>query len=359
MRSSLLRLWLLKQVLSLPSAVLRFFSGGGVVYNEGRTLDTQVQFLWRSYFAAEGKVPLGLTGNSLERARQEWIDTATLFGVPGQARVKVEDTMNEAVKGLLIRPAAISADAPLLVFFHQGGGVLGGPELSKAFCAVLATEARCPIFIPEYRLAPVNRFPAALDDAKVALEWAQANAMRFGARSGEVAIGGALIGANLAARICLDLKRDFKPLPVAQLLLTPLLDLADPSLKDGVETGLWPLTAADIATMIGHYAGAGTDLTDPRISPAQESLIIGQPRTLVVSAGLDPLAGQTEAFVKRLITARTRTVYRRYDTLPLGFDLFTGVVDAAFEATQDIARLWVELLRSGRTASEDAEQDAA
>ena len=359
MRSSLLRLWLLKQVLSLPSAVLRFFSGGGVVYNQGRTLDTQVQFLWRSYFVAQGKVPLGLTGKSLEQARQEWVDMAVLFGVPGQARVKVEDIVSETVRGLLIRPAAISADAPLLVFFHQGGGVLGGPELSKAFCAVLATEARCPIFIPEYRLAPVNRFPAALEDARIALEWAQANAIRFGAKSGDVAIGGALTGASLAARVCLDLKRDFKPLPVAQLLLTPLLDLADPSLKEANGTGLWPLTAADVEAMIGHYAGAGTDLTDPRISPAQESLIIGQPRTLVVSAGLDPLAAQTEAFVRRLITARTRTVYRRYDTLPLGFDLFTGVVDAAYEATQDIARLWVDLLRSGRPDVDDNEQDAA
>jgi acetyl esterase len=288
--------------------------------------------------------------------------------LPSQIKVRAEDIGFEPVgspygtlpaKGLLIRPAQIAADAPLLIFFHQGGGVLGGPELSKAFCALFAHEARCPVFIPEYRLAPANRFPAAYEDARVAYEWAQNNAFRLGARSGDVAVGGALTGAALAARLCLDLKRDFKPLPKGQLLLTPLLDLSDSHIKGATTGNLWPLTGEDLDVLIGHYAGAGTDLTDPKISPALEKLIIGQPRTLLVSAGLDPLAMQGEAFVKRLIVARTRVVYRRYDTLPLGFDLFPGVVDATRGAVADMARNWVELLRAGRDDAGDGALDVA
>ena len=353
MRSSVLRLRLLRQVLSLPPAVLRFFAGGGVVHADSRTLEPQLQFLWRSWFGQPP--PLGLTGKSLEQARQEWLDVSALFGLPLQARVRIEEVGAETggvqglpLKGVLIRPAAISADAPLLVFFHQGGGVLGGPALSKAFCALFAHEARCPVFIPEYRLAPDYRFPAAFEDARAALEWAQANAMRFGARSGDVAIGGVLTGAALATRLCLDLKREFKPLPVAQLLLTPLLDLSDPAARTATDQAAWPIGPADLDVMIGHYAGAGVDLSDARISPANEKLIVGQPRTLIASAGFDPLAPQGEAFAKRLIAARTRVVYRRYDTLPLGFDLFTGVADGATDAARDMARLWVDMLRDGR-----------
>lgn len=357
MRSSLLRQRLLKTVLTLPPAMLRFLAGGGVVYRDGRTLNPQVQFLWRGYFAKGDATPLTLHGKTLEQARQEWAETAALLGLPSQARVKVEDVTSETVRGLLIRPPAISADATLLVFFPQGGGVLGGPGLSRAFCAALAFEARCPIFIPELRMAPVHRFPAAFDDAREAFNWAQANAGRLGARNGTIAIGGVLTGANLAARLCIDLKREFKPLPVAQLLITPLVDLSDPRLKDNDSAGGWPFAGGDIQTLIGHYAGAGTDLTDPHISPALEKLLVGQPRTLAVSAGLDPLAPQAETFVKRLIAARTSVIYRRYDTLPLGFDLLTGVVDDAYTAVQDIAGLWVELLRSGQP--ETAEQDVA
>lgn len=368
MQSSTLRLWLLKKVLSLPVPVLRSLAGSGVVHVAGRTLDAQIQFLWRTWFnTTPGRVPLALSDKSLEAARQDWQDTAAFLGQPSGVKVRYETIGDGAtstvgggapVPGLLIRPVRIAPDAPLLVFFHQGGGVLGGAQLSRAFCSVFAHEARCPVFIPEYRLAPAHRFPAALDDARTALEWAQAHASRLGATSGEIAIGGILTGASLAARLCLDLKRDFKPLPVAQLLVTPLLDFSDAGIKAHANLGLWPMTAGDLDIMIAHYAGAGTDLTDPRISPARESLIIGQPRTFIVSAGLDPLADQAEAFVHRLLAARTRVLYRRYDTLPLGFDLFAGVVHEARAAVMDMAQNWVELLRSGH-AEPDLVQDVA
>ena len=363
MRTSFLRLWLLRQILSLPTACLRFFAGGGVVHSNGRTLDPQMQFLGRSWFAGTTSQPLSLSGKSLEQARQEWQDMAAFLGTPPAARVKVEEIGAETVgspygpspmRGLLIRPAGISADAPLLVFFHQGGGVLGGPELSRAFCALFAHEARCAVFIPEYRLAPLYRFPAAYEDARAAFEWAQQNAFRLGAKSGDVAVGGVLTGAALAARLCLDLRRDFKPLPVAQLLVTPLIDLSDPAISSGRQNGQWPLCAADLDIMVAHYAGAGIDHADPRISPAHEGMLVGQPRTLVVSAGLDPLAGQAEAYVRRLLAARVRTIYRRYDTLPLGFDLFTGLVNDASDAVRDMAVLWTESLRAVRETEAEA-----
>jgi len=356
MQSSDLRLWLLRKTLSLPVAVLRALSGGGVIYRQGRTLDPQIQFLWRAWLNGVGtRAPLSVAGREVETARAEWLETAAFLAAPRHLKLRFETIGGEGamapVSGLVITPALIASDAPLLVFFPQGGGVLGGPPLSRAFCSILAAEARMPVFVPDLRLAPVHRFPAALDDARAALEWAQANAVRLGAPQGTVAVGGALTGAALAARLCLDLKRAFKPLPVAQLLVTPLLDLAAPV---DAAAGVWPLTAADIEVLVAHYAGAGTDLTDPRVSPAREPLLTGQPVTFIVSAGLDPLAGQAEAFARRLIAARTATVYRRHDTLPLGFDLFPGVVDGARSASADIARTFVELLRTRHPAPDDA-----
>jgi len=351
MRSSLLRLWLLRRVLSFPTALIRFFAGGGVVYSGGQTLDPQMQFLWRTWFApaeSSDRMPLPLTGKSLDQAREEWRDIATRLDIPASLKVRVETVGEPGAQagGLLIKPHTIAPDAPVLVFFPQGGGVLGGADLSRTFCAVFAAEARCPVFIPNLRLAPEARFPAALDDARQILDWSFGNALRLGSRSGEIAVGGALTGASLAARLCLDLRRDFKPLPVAQLLLTPLVDLSDTAIAASPYAQLWPLSAADIGLLISYYAGAGVDLADPQPSPGRDPMLIGQPRTFVVSAGLDPLAAQGEAFARRLIATRTRTVYRRYDTLPLGFDLFAGTVDAARAATMDIARTWVDLLRS-------------
>src|SRR6185312_5343278 len=146
-------------------------------------------------------------------------------------------------------------------------------------CSLLAAEARCPVFVPALRPAPEARFPVALDDARAALDWSFGHALRLGAMSGKVAVGGALTGAALAVRLCLDLQREQKPLPVAQLLLTPLLDLSDTRVAASPHAQSWPLSAADLGLMISYYAGAGVDLADPRPSPARETSTIGLPPT--------------------------------------------------------------------------------
>ncbi|MFT4090516.1 MAG: alpha/beta hydrolase [Asticcacaulis sp.] len=329
----------------MPFAVLKLLSGGSIVHINGRTLDTQIQFLRQVVLARSGgRVPLSLAGGSLEGVREDWTDTAALTAYSSK-KIKVESVGSDTVTGRLVRPDTPDPEAPLLVLLHEGGGVLGGTDLSLAFASVFAEETRFPMFLPDYRLAPAHRFPAAFDDAHNAFVWAQANAARLGAASGAVALGGISMGANIAARLCLDLKRDFKPLPVAQLLISPLLDLADPEIRQSPYAQSWPIGAADIEIMIGHYAGAGLSLTDPALSPLREKLIIGQPDTLVIAAGLDPLATQAEAYVQRLSDARTKVVYRRYDTLPCGFTLFAGLVDHAEKATRDIARTFVSLIR--------------
>lgn len=57
------------------------------------------------------------------------------------------------------------------------------------------------VFVPNYRLAPRNPYPAALEDACLAALWVQANAARFGADSGRLVLAGESAGANLACGV--------------------------------------------------------------------------------------------------------------------------------------------------------------
>lgn len=353
-RQSVLRRLLLRRVLTLPFAVLRFLSGGGVVHIDGRTLDTQITFLWKAFFARQDhRTPLSLVGTSVEGAREDWRDAAALMNPGADIRVKIEEAGNgTAISGQLVRPAQIDHDAPLLVFFHDGGGVLGGTELSLAFASLMAQEARCPVFLPRLRSAPENRFPAGYQDARVAWAWAQDNLSQLGATSNMAAVGGAGIGGGMAARLCIDLLTEGKPLPVAQLLVSPLLDFSDTGLKTSPYAQSWPLSAVDLGIIIGHYAGAGTALSDPALSPLCGKLPAGLPPALIASGGIDPLSIQAERFARRLMEGKIRVVYRLYDTLPIAFGLFAGVADHATQAVQDIATLWASLWRELSTQTD-------
>lgn len=339
-------------LLSLPDALLRFLSGGGVIHRAGRTLVAPVQFLWQTWFRnPDHQVLLSLNDRPVELVRGEWRRLAESLSFP-DSRVRTLRTEQMGSRfsgivpggGLVFQPVRPDPAMPLLVFFHEGGGMFGGPELSRAFCTRLSLMTGAKIFVPAYRLSPENRFPCALEDAHAALSFARENLQAFGVS--DIAVGGAALGGNLAARISLDLKREFKPLPVAQLLISPWLDLSDDRLGRSPFADIWPITAADMDAQIRAYAGAGVSLKDPRLSPLQDTVLLGQPRTLIACGGLDLTCDQAEAYALRLKAARVRTVMRRYDNLPHGFGLFAQMVPEAQTTVDDLARHWRRLILS-------------
>ena len=64
------------------------------------------------------------------------------------------------------------AALPLLVYFHGGRFISGDLESHDTICRMLALAAGCRVLAVDYRLAPEHRFPAAAEDAALAVEWA-------------------------------------------------------------------------------------------------------------------------------------------------------------------------------------------
>src|SRR5262249_49740455 len=82
--------------------------------------------------------------------------------------------------------------------FHGGGWVFGAASMEDVALADLSHELGIAVFSVEYRLAPENPFPAALDDAETAARWLTRDGLHE-LDLGRVAIGGASAGAHLAA----------------------------------------------------------------------------------------------------------------------------------------------------------------
>ncbi len=331
--------FILKVLMSLPSPVLRAMSGGGAVYRGGRTLDPRFQFL----AAAAAKLP-SLTSLAPDEARAASAKGLAALSGPPEPGVRAEALSIDGPGGAPLhlrayRPADQDGGAPLIVFAHFGGGVIGDLETCHAFCGILARIARTAVISVDYRLAPEHRFPAGLDDVLAAFRWSRDNAARFGALPGTAAIGGDSMGGNFAAVVAQEMKRTGQAQPALQLLIYPAVDVASETASMTTYADAYPLSAPIMDWFMGHYMGPDADPADPRLSPDKTADLSGLAPAVVATAGFDPLVDQGEAYAKRLVAAGVPTTYRCYDGLAHGFTAFTGAVPAADVACREIARL--------------------
>jgi acetyl esterase/lipase len=295
------------------------------------------------YLAAQARRAPPLPTLPPEEARRAAAGLAAILtGIP-EAGVRTEIVAVPgpagAIPARLYRPDGQDPEAPIMVFAHFGGGVLGDLETCHTFCTILAKTGRGPVLSVDYRLAPEHRFPAGLDDVLAAYRYGRDNAELFGAPIAQAAIGGDSFGGNFAAVVCQDLKRAGEPQPVLQLLIYPCVDVACESASVTTYADAFPLSKAMMDWSMGHYMGPGDNPADPRLSPLRAPSLAGLAPAIVVTAGFDPLHDEGEAYARRLREAGVPIVYRCYDSLAHAFTAFTGAVPCADVACREVAGL--------------------
>jgi acetyl esterase len=227
---------------------------------------------------------------------------------------------------------------PLLVFFHGGGFVFGDLDTHDGTCRLLCRHAGVHVLAVEYRLAPEDPFPAAVEDALAALCWAFANASRLGADPHRIGVGGDSAGGNLAAVVSQLASRDGGPAPALQLLIYPAVDARGRHRSRQLFGEGFSLTTADIDWFEAQYLGADRAKgKDPRVSPLLAKDFSGLPPALVVTAGFDPLRDEGEEYVRRLRAAGTPATLRRFSCLIHGFAAAAGVSRTCRDAVIEIA----------------------
>jgi acetyl esterase len=221
---------------------------------------------------------------------------------------------------------------PALVFFHGGGWTIGDLDTHDVLCRQLAAGARCAVFSVDYRLAPENPFPAAVDDAVAATKYLMSNPGPLKIDASRIAVGGDSAGGNLAAVVALELKKHNLAF---QLLIYPATDQRcefDSHSRNGEG---YLLTKDAIGFFRGGYLPDANDWTDWRASPLLAADHRGVAPAYVLTAGFDPLLDEGRAYAKKLSAAGVAVEYREYADMVHGFMLFGGVVDTANAAVAE------------------------
>ncbi|WP_338468377.1 alpha/beta hydrolase [Novosphingobium sp. ZN18A2] len=158
-------------------------------------------------------------------------------------------------------------DSGAVLYLHGGGYVVGNAHGYRGLAARLGRAAGVVAHAIDYRLAPENPMPAAVDDAVAAYKALVAS----GVDPSKIVIAGDSAGGGLTLATLVALRDAGVPLPAAAFLISPWADLAGEgaSMKSKAEEDP-SLTETALHTCAGHYAGA--DTRNPVASPIHADL---------------------------------------------------------------------------------------
>ncbi|WP_424015582.1 alpha/beta hydrolase [Halorubrum xinjiangense] len=222
---------------------------------------------------------------------------------------------------------------PTVVFFHGGGFVLGSIETHDWLCRHLTRESNCAVLSVEYRLAPEHPFPAAVEDAYAAVEWAADSTERLRG-TGDVAVAGDSAGGNLAAVTALMAAERDGPEIEHQALLYPGIGI-DPEQESVREHAGIVLSRDDIEWFSAAYYRSEIHRRNPYADPINAGDLSGVAPATVVTAGFDPLRDGGKAYAERLVADGVATRYENYPSMVHGF-MTMQEVDRARDAIASV-----------------------
>jgi len=218
---------LIKLLLSLPNKVLIWLSRKEQITTKGgRKLDPGFQFLL-SFMGGEDSEAIDHSLPAAEQRKQAdealkplWALSAPLPNgtdyidhqvTSDGASVRVREYFNNNLE----------KNAPALIYFHGGGWVFFNIESHHTFTGSLSDILKAKIFSVDYRLAPENSYPAALNDFDAVFDWVESNYEELGIDPKRISVGGDSARGNLSAAISIRRQAENKTLPKAQLLIYP------------------------------------------------------------------------------------------------------------------------------------------
>ncbi len=242
---------------------------------------------------------------------------------------------DHGLKGRVYIPAG-SGPFPVVLYFHGGGWVIADLRTYDASARAICNAAKAVVVAVQYRQAPEYRFPAAHADALGAYQWVLQNAGRYGGDAKRVAVVGESAGGNLAGAVCLMAKVEGLPLPVRQVLIYPVADTAmnTPSYRENAQAK--PLNAAMMRWFFSYYLAKPEDYRNPLVALVKAADLRGLPPATIITAQIDPLRSEGEAYAQRLRAAGVRVDLKEYPGVTHEFFGMGMLVAKAKDAEQTV-----------------------
>ncbi|MFT3736607.1 MAG: alpha/beta hydrolase [Rhodocyclaceae bacterium] len=295
-----------------------------------RLHDQPVEYARRNFhkllFAYRGEAPEGVAMEALEIARRDFA------GGPLAARLYKLEGATERL--------------PVFVWLHGGGWTLGDLAGYDVLCRHFCALAGCAVLALDYRLAPENPFPAAVEDVWHCLKWLRREGAALGLDAERIALGGDSAGGNLTAVACL-MAREASDMPIRlQVLVYPSTDQTSTRCSHTKYGEGHFLDRASISWFQYNYLPSPADMHDWRASPLLATDFRNLPPALVLTAECDPLTDDAKAYAERLQGAGVSCIYREVEGMIHGFLTMPRLFEEATWSVEEIAAALRAALRN-------------
>ncbi|KEQ26939.1 alpha/beta hydrolase [Paenibacillus tyrfis] len=268
----------------------------------------------------------------VKKSEHVHITSRTIPGAAGEMLAKIYE------------PAGRKGDKlPAMLWIHGGGYVMGHPDMDDELCERFVQTAGCVVVSVDYRLAPENPYPAAIEDCYAGLVWMTEEAESLGIDVNRVAIAGASGGGGLTAALALMARDKGGPSIIFQMPLYPMLDNRNitPSSHEITEDrAIWNRTNNLAAWNM--YLGEENDASElsPYAVPSRAENLAGLPPTYTCVGQLDLFRDETIEYVTRLAQAGVDVEFHLY---PGCFHLFESFVPEA-EVSQHAVQSYMDAM---------------
>ncbi|MBK6797768.1 MAG: alpha/beta hydrolase [Acidobacteria bacterium] len=220
----------------------------------------------------------------------------------------------------------------VVYYLHGGAYVACSPATHRVFTSAIALRSKARVFALDYRLAPENRFPAAVEDSVAGYQWL----LGQGIKAGDIIIGGDSAGGGLTLATLIALRDRGIELPRAAFCLSPWTDLAGTGkslvTNDKSDSMFYGSGIEKAATV---YLG-DTRPDNPLASPLYGDLT-GLPPLLIYASRSEVLLDDSVRLVERARQFGVKADLRLGDGLPHVWPVFIGFkIPESLKAVEEI-----------------------
>lgn len=229
-------------------------------------------------------------------------------------------------------------DLPVLLYFHPGGYIRWDINVADPICRRLANASNCTVISVNYRLAPEETFPAALEDGYTALCFAKEYLKSHGGKEANIAVMGDSSGGNLAAALTLLTRKRKGPVISYQVLVNPFLDYTYSYPSHKLYGQNYYLTSEALKFYEEQYFPKEEDRKSCFVSPIFAKSFESLPEALIITAEFDPVRDEGQAYAEKLRQTGIAVKEVCYKGMIHGFIHLASVLDESKQVVDFIGK---------------------